>query len=94
MICFAFIIFAITLEIELNFVALTGNITASYRNNYAGSQRSAKNCDNAAERITGVALPILQDIYIKQFRDKARKIIKVSSHPHHSLFSLATTIAA
>ncbi len=41
-----------------------------------------------AERISGSALPSLQDIYIKRCRSRAVKIIKDSNHPGNCLFTL------
>ncbi len=40
-----------------------------------------------AERISGSALPSLQDIYIKRCRGRADKIIKDSNHPGNCLFT-------
>ncbi len=39
-----------------------------------------------AERISGSALPSLQDIYFKRCKSRAAKIIKDSNHPGNSLF--------
>ncbi len=41
-----------------------------------------------AERISGSALPSLQDIYLKRCRSRAVKIIKDSNHPGNCLFTL------
>ncbi len=41
-----------------------------------------------AERISGSALPSLQDIYLKRCRSRAAKIIKDSNHPGNHLFRL------
>ncbi len=41
-----------------------------------------------AERISGSALPSLQDIYLKRCKSRAAKIIKVSNHPGNHLFCL------
>ncbi|GAA6111722.1 interferon-induced very large GTPase 1-like, partial [Tachysurus ichikawai] len=41
-----------------------------------------------AERITGSALPSLQDIYLKGCKNRATKIIKDSIHPNNYLFTL------
>ncbi len=41
-----------------------------------------------AERISGSALPSLQDIYLKRCKSRAAKIIKDSNHPSNRLFTL------
>ncbi len=41
-----------------------------------------------AERISGSALPSLQDIYLKRCKSRAVKIIKDSNHPGNHLFFL------
>ncbi len=41
-----------------------------------------------AERISGSALPSLQDIYLKRCKSRAVKIIKDSNHPSNCLFTL------
>ncbi len=41
-----------------------------------------------AERISGSALPSLQDIYLKRCRSRAVKITKDSNHPGNCLFTL------
>ncbi len=41
-----------------------------------------------AERISGSALPSLQDIYLKRCKSRAAKIIKDSNHPGNRLFTL------
>jgi len=41
-----------------------------------------------AERISGSALPSLQDIYLKRCKSRAAKIIKDSTHPGNRLFCL------
>ncbi len=41
-----------------------------------------------AERISGSALPSLQDIYLKRCKSRAVKIIKDSNHPGNRLFYL------
>ncbi len=41
-----------------------------------------------AERISGSALPSLQNIYLKRCRSRAVKIIKDSNHPGNCLFTL------
>ncbi len=41
-----------------------------------------------AERISGSALPSLQDIYLKRCKSRAAKITKDSNHPGNRLFIL------
>ena len=41
-----------------------------------------------AQYITEVKLPAIQDLYTRQCERKALKIVKDSSHPCHTLFSL------
>ncbi len=41
-----------------------------------------------AERISGSALPSLQDIYLKRCKSRAAKIIKNTNHPGNRLFIL------
>ncbi len=41
-----------------------------------------------AERISGSALPSLQDIYLKRCKNRAAKIIKDSNYPGNHLFTL------
>ncbi|KAK2891549.1 hypothetical protein Q8A73_017214 [Channa argus] len=41
-----------------------------------------------AERIIGIALPSLQELYLSKVRKKAKKITLDPSHPAHSLFEL------
>ncbi len=52
--------------------------------------RTAKLCRELclAERISGSALPSLQDIYLKRCKSRAVKIIKDSNHPGNRLFFL------
>ncbi len=41
-----------------------------------------------AERISGSALPSMQDVYLKRCKSRAAKIIKDSNHPGNRLFIL------
>ncbi len=52
--------------------------------------RTAKPCRVVclADRISGSALPSLQDIYFKRCKSRAAKIIKDSNHPGNRLFIL------
>ncbi len=63
---------------------LTSCITAWFGNNRKALQRVVR----TARHIVGGELPSLQDIYTRRCIKKARRIIKDSSHPSHSLLSL------
>ncbi len=67
---------------------LTGCITAWYGNSTAGNRRALQRVARTARHIVGGELPSLQDIYTRRCTRKARRIIKDSSHPSHSLLSL------
>ncbi len=67
---------------------LTGCITAWYGNSTAGNRRALQRVVRTARHIVGGELPSLQDIYTRRCTRKARRIIKDSSHPSHSLLSL------
>ncbi len=67
---------------------LTGCITAWFGNSTAGNRRALQRVVRTAHHIVGGELPSLQDIYTRRCTRKARRIIKDSSHPSHSLLSL------
>ncbi len=67
---------------------LTGCITAWFGNSTAGNRRALQRVVRTACHIVGGELPSLQDIYTRRCTRKARRIIKDSSHPSHSLLSL------
>ncbi len=67
---------------------LTGCITVWFGNRTAGNRRALQRVVRTARHIVGGELPSLQDIYTRRCRRKARRIIKDSSHPSHSLLSL------
>ncbi len=54
----------------------------------SGLQSSALRVVRLAERISGSALPSLQDIYLKCCKRRASKIINDSNHPGNRLFIL------
>ncbi len=62
---------------------LTGCITAWF-----GNRKALQRVVRTARHIVGGELPSLQDIYTRRCIRKARRIIKDSSHPSHSLLSL------
>ncbi len=67
---------------------LSGCITAWFGNSTAGNRRALQRVVQTARHIVGGELPSLQDIYTRRCTRKARRIIKDSSHPSHSLLSL------
>ncbi len=67
---------------------LTGCITAWLGNSTAGNRKALQRVVRTARHIVGDELPSLQDIYTRRCIRKARRIIKDSSHPSHSLLSL------
>ncbi len=67
---------------------LTGCITAWFGNSTAGIRWALQRVVRTAHHILGGELPSLQDIYTRRCTRKARRIIKNSSHPSHSLLSL------
>ncbi len=67
---------------------LTGCITAWFGNSTAGNRRALQRVVRTARHIVGGELPSLQDIYTRRCTRKARRIIKDSSHPSHSLLYL------
>ncbi len=66
----------------------TGCITAWFGNSTAGNRKALQRVVRTARHIVGGELPSLQDIYTRWCLRKARRIIKDSSHPSHSLLSL------
>ncbi len=67
---------------------LTGCITAWFGNSPAGNRKARQRVVRTARHIVGGELSSLQDIYTSRCIRKARRIIKDSSHPSHSLISL------
>ncbi len=59
-----------------------------FGNSTAGNRRALQRVVRTARHIVGGELPSLQDIYTRRCTRKARRIIKDSSHPSHSLLSL------
>ncbi len=62
--------------------------TVWFGNSTAGNRRALQRVMRTARHIVGGELPSLQDIYTRRCIRKARRIIKDSSHPSHSLLSL------
>ncbi len=67
---------------------LTGCITAWFGNSPAGNRKALQRVVRTARHIVGGELSSLQDIYTSRCIRKAKRIIKDSSHPSHSLLSL------
>ncbi|KAI4875439.1 hypothetical protein NFI96_005874 [Prochilodus magdalenae] len=67
---------------------LTNCITAWYGCCSATDRKALQRVVKAAQRITGTPLPAIEDIYRKRCLKRAGKIIKESSHPAHTLFTL------
>ncbi len=67
---------------------LTGCITAWFGNSTAGNRKALQRVVRTTRHIVGGELPSSQDIYTRQCTRKARRVIKDSSHPSHSLLSL------
>ncbi len=59
-----------------------------YGNSSSQECKALQRVVRLAERISGSALPSLQDIYIKRCRSRAVKITKDSNHPGNCLFTL------
>ncbi len=67
---------------------LTQCISVWYNNATNQDCKALQRVVRLAERISGSALPSLQDIYLKRCKSRAAKIIKDSSHPGNHLFCL------
>ncbi len=67
---------------------LTKCISVWYGNSSSQDCKALQRVVRLAERISGSALPSLQDIYLKRCRSRAVKIIKDSNHPGNCLFTL------
>ncbi len=67
---------------------LTQCISVWYGNSSSQDCKALQRVVHLAERISGSALPSLQDIYLKRCRSRAVKIIKDSNHPGNCLFTL------
>ncbi len=67
---------------------LTQCISVWYGNSSGQDCKALQRVVRLAERMSGSALPSLQDIYLKRCRSRAVKIIKDSNHPGKCLFTL------
>ncbi len=69
-------------------IILTQFISVWYGNISNQDYKALQRVVRIAERISGSALPSLQDIYLKRCKSRAAKIIKDSNHPCNRLFNL------
>ncbi len=67
---------------------LTQCILVCYGNFSNQDCKALQSIVHLAERISGSALPSLQDIYLKRCKSRAAKVTKDSNHPGHHLFIL------
>ncbi len=67
---------------------LTQCISVWYGNSSNQDYKALRRVVHLAERISGSALPSLQDIYLKRCKSRAAKITKDSNHPGNRLFIL------
>ncbi len=67
---------------------LTQCISVWYGNSSNQDCKAMQRVVRLAERISGSALPSLQDIYLKRCKSRAAKILKDSTHPGNHLFCL------
>ncbi len=65
---------------------LTQCISVWYNNATNQDCKALQRVVRLAERISGSALPSLQDIYLKRCKSRAAKIIKDSNHPGNHFF--------
>ncbi len=66
---------------------LTQCISVWYGNSSNQDCKALQRVVRLAERISGSALPSLQDIYLKRCKSRAAKIIKDSNHPGNHFFT-------
>ncbi|XP_035269064.1 uncharacterized protein LOC118225121 [Anguilla anguilla] len=66
---------------------LTSCLTTWYGNCSVSDRKSLQRIVRAAERIIGVPLPSIQDIYTKRCTGKARSTAEDPSHPSHAHFT-------
>ncbi|KAI4875202.1 hypothetical protein NFI96_000084 [Prochilodus magdalenae] len=67
---------------------LTSSITVWYGNCTAQDRKALQRVIKTAQSISGAAFPSLQDIYRTRVIRRAHSIIRDSTHPQHSLFTL------
>ncbi len=73
-------------HIDSTITYLTQCISVWYSNATNQDCKALQRVMRLAERISGSALPSLQDIYLKRCKSRAAKIIKDSNHPGNRLF--------
>ncbi len=71
---------------------LTQCISVWYNNATNQDCKALQRVVRLAERISGSALPSLQDIYLKRCKSRAAKIIKDSNHPGNHHFCLLPSV--
>ncbi len=69
-------------------LSMTQCISVWYGNSSNQDCKALQRVVRLAERISGSALPSLQDIYFKRCKSRAAKILKDSTHPGNHLFCL------
>ena len=67
---------------------LTGCFTTWYGSCTTLDRKALRRVRRAAQHVVGGELPKLQNLYNQRCLRKSRKIIKDTTHPHNSLFSL------
>ncbi len=87
--CFSIILRrGVLLILRLSASDATQCISVWYGNSSNQDCKALQRVVRLAERISGSALPSLQDIYLKRCKSRAAKIIKDSNHPGNHLFCL------
>ncbi|XP_054650702.1 uncharacterized protein LOC129191401 [Dunckerocampus dactyliophorus] len=67
---------------------LTASITVWYGNCTTRDRKALQRVIKTSQNIVGAALPSLQDIYTSRVLRRTHNLIKDSTHPQHSLFTL------
>ncbi|XP_054629453.1 stromal cell-derived factor 2-like protein 1 isoform X1 [Dunckerocampus dactyliophorus] len=67
---------------------LTASITVWYGNCTTRDRKALQRVIKTSQNIVGAALPSLQDIYKSRVLRRTHNLIKDSTHPQHSLFTL------
>ena len=70
------------------YICAIKSITAWYGNCSASDRKALQRVVRTAQYITGAKLSAIQDLYTRQCQRTFLKMVKVSSHPTHRLFSL------
>lgn len=67
---------------------LTGCFTTWYGSCTNVDRKALERVVRSAQHITGCELPSLQELYTQRYLRKSQRVIKDTTHPHISLFSL------